>query len=86
MKGWGGVEWGVAFHNKAILSAPLYQFLPLRRVFTLFVLPVHTAHTVLTSVVVMLKYNIKPLIWQRQYISAIRRGFITEQVKVAVPV
>ena len=30
--------------------------------FTLFVLPVHAVHTVLTSVVVTLKYNIKPVI------------------------
>ena len=61
--GWGGARGrGLTFQNKAILAALVYQFLPPRLVFALFVLQGHTAHTVLTSVAVTLKYNIKPLI------------------------
>ena len=56
----GRVWVGVTFQNKAILSTLVYQFLPPHRVSTFFVLPVHTAQTVLTSVVLTLKYNINP--------------------------
>ena len=58
--GVAGVWVGVTFQNKAILSTLVYQFLPPHRVSTFFVLPVHTAQTVLTSVVLTLKYNINP--------------------------